>query len=312
MTSDNFRLWIHVFLLAGGSVLLFLGGPEYYSSRSFKHSWDIGHIVYFALLAGLLIRQRFVSQMSVARQWTAILVITLVAGVSIEFLQYGTARTPDPGDVLRDLTGSLLALVFGAGKPEIKPVIRRRSLQFAVLVLLLVQLVPLARSLIDEAIAIRQFPLLSDFDTPFEIDRWGGSAGLSMVSMPAISDSKLLRLSLTTARYSGATLDYFDGNWTSGRTLQIRLYNPDTNPLQITCRIHDLQHTDGTQEYQDRYNRTFLLAPGWTQLEIDLKEVKQSPADRRMDMSRIHGLGIFVISLPENRLLYLDTVRLSP
>ena len=312
MTRNNLRLWIHVTLLAAGSVLLFLGGPGYDSSRSFKHFWDIGHIVYFALLADLLARQRVINQMPVAGHWTAILVITLIAGVSIEFLQYGTARTPDIGDVLRDLTGSLLVLVFGAGGSALKPVIWRRSLQFAVLALLLVQLAPLARSLIDEAIAIRQFPLLSDFDTPFEIDRWGGSAGLSVVSMPTISESKLLRLSLTTARYSGTALDYFDGNWSSAQSLQIRLYNPDTNPLQITCRIHDLKHTDGTQEYEDRFNRSFLLAPGWTRLEIDLKDVEQSPAGRRMDMSRISGLGIFVISLPENRLLYLDTVRLSP
>ena len=274
MTGSNPSLWIRIFLLVAGTVLLFLGGPDYFSSRSFRHFWDVGHIVYFALLAGLLARWRFISLMQVAGQWMAILSVTLVAGVSIELLQYGTTRTPDPGDVLRDLTGSLLVLVFGTGGALLQPRTWRNCLQFSVLLLLLVQFVPLARSLIDEAIASRQFPLLSDFDTPFEIDRWGGAPGLSVVSMPAISESRLLKVPLTTARYSGIRLDYFNGDWTSARILRIRVYNPDSNPLQITCRIHDIQHTHGNQEFDDRFNRGFILGTGWNQLEIDLKDVE--------------------------------------
>ena len=116
MFNKSARFWVYSIILAIGSVLLFLGGPDYYSSRSFKYLWDIGHIVYFALLTCLLLRWRFVAQMSLAGQWTIILVITLLVGVSIEFLQYGTDRIPDTGDVLRDLTGSLLVLVFGSSK----------------------------------------------------------------------------------------------------------------------------------------------------------------------------------------------------
>jgi hypothetical protein len=151
---------------------------------------------------------------------------------------------------------------------------------------------------------------LSGFETPFEIDRWTGSAKLSVETMAAISQGKLLKLSLTTDQYSGATLNYFDGDWTSARTLIISLYNPDASPLQITCRIHDLQHMDGNEEYADRFNRSFLLMQGWNQIEIDLNEVKAGPASRNMDMSRIRGLGIFVIALPAPRILYVDEVRL--
>ena len=226
-------------------------------------------------------------------------------------MQYGTARTLDTGDVLRDLTGSLLVLVFGSLGSTLKPASRRLSLQLAVLVLSLVQLWPLTKSLIDEAIARRQFPLLSNFETLFEIDRWAGSAELSVESMPSISQSKLLKLSLTTDQYSGAALNYFDGNWASARTLKISLYNPDADPLQVTCRIHDLQHADGDEEYEDRFNRSFRLMQGWNHIEINLNEVKESPASRSMDMSRIRGLGIFVVSLPTSRTLYIDNVQLS-
>ena len=306
------RPWIYGVLLVTGSVLLFLGGPDYYSSRSFRHFWDLGHIVYFVLLASLLIRWRFVARMPLEKQWTIILVITLLLGTSIEVLQHGTVRTPESGDVLRDLTGSLIVLVFGSLGPRLRTAGLRQSLRVAVSMLLLVQLWPVTRSLIDEAIARHQFPVLSDLETPFEIDRWTGNAGLFVQSLPLISRGKLLKLALTTDQYSGASLSYFDGDWASFTTLNISLYNPDVNPLKITCRIHDLQHTDGNEEYDDRFNRSFLLKQGWNHIEIDLHAVEASPATRRMDMSRIRGLQLFVTSLPAPRILYLDNVELSP
>ncbi len=248
--------------------------------------------------------------MSLAWQWTIILVITLLLGIAIELMQHGTARIPDTGDVLRDLTGSLLVLVFGSLGAKVQPVSRRLSLQFGVLMLALVQLWPVTKSLIDEAIARHQFPLLSGFETPVELDRWAGSAGLSVETIASISQDKLLKLSLGTDQYSGAALSYFNGNWAFARALKISLYNPDASPLHITCRIHDLQHADGDEEYDDRFNSSFLLMQGWSHIEIDLDEVEESPASRSMDMSRIRGLGVFVVSLPAPRILYLDEIRL--
>ena len=312
MFDNKVRPWIYSVLLAAGTVLLFLGGPDYYSSRSFRHFWDLGHVVYFALLATLLFRWRFVAQMSLAGRWTVILVITLLLGVSIELMQHITARTPEYGDVLRDFTGSLIALVFISPKPRLRSVSAGNALRISVLVLLLIQLWPLTRSLVDEAFARHQFPVLSDLETPFEIDRWAGNAILSVQTMPLISRGKLLKLSLSTDKYSGAALNYFDSDWTSFNTLKISLYNPDSGSLRITCRIHDLQHADGNEEYEDRFNHSYLLTQGWNHIEIDLNEVKESPANRRMDMSLIRVLGLFVTSLQAPRIIYLDNVRLSP
>ena len=312
MISNDVRLWINCVLLATGSVLLFYGGPHHYSPRIFIHLWDTGHIIYFALLASLLSRWRFVGRRSLAGQWTIILGITLLAGVSIELLQHGTGRIPDTGDVLRDVTGSLVVLAFGSPGLASQPPGWRRFLKVAVLVFLLVQLWPLTRALVDEAIAWQQFPMLSSFETPFELGRWEGNAGLTVEPVPSVSPGKLLKLSLTTDPYSGAMLRHFAGDWTAADTLNISIYNPDDAPLQITCRIHDLQHADGNQDYEDRFNKSFLLRRGWNHIAIDLGEAEESPADRSMDMSRIRGLGIFVMSLPEPGFLYLDNVRLSP
>ena len=297
-------------MLAVGSVLLFFGGPDYYSPRSFKHFWDLGHLVYFALLTGLLSQWNPVARQSLPRQWVIILLITLLLGSVIELLQNETTRTPDAADVLRDLIGSLLALTFGSLGSKLHPVNRRLALRVIVLALALAQIWPLIMSLIDEATARDQFPLLSGFETPFEIDRWSGNAGMSVETMASIASGRVLKLSLTTDQYSGISLNYFDGDWSSARALKIDLYNPDTNPLWITCRIHDQRHTDSNEEYKDRFNHSYLLTQGWNHIEIDLKTVKQSPANRSMDMSRIRGLGLFAVKLHAPRIIYLDDVRL--
>ena len=249
--------------------------------------------------------------MPLIQQWAVILIITLLVGVSIELMQYGTTRTPNTGDIIRDLAGSLLALVFGPLGKKVESIKRRLSLQISVIVLMLVLIWPLVKSVVDEAVAHYQFPLLSGFETPFEVDRWHGDDKLSVESLSSISAGKLLKLSLTTDKYSGASLRYFDGNWSSARTLKISVYNPDNNPLQLSCRIHDQQHTEGYQEYEDRYNSRFLLLPGWNQLEIDLDEVEGSPSGRNMDMSRVRSVGLFTVALPEPRIIYIDEVRLS-
>ncbi|MGD8581957.1 MAG: VanZ family protein [Gammaproteobacteria bacterium] len=311
MPHKNNNLWFIGFMLVIGSVLLFIGGPDYYSARSARCFWDLGHILYFALLAYLLSRWTLVCRMSLPAQWVTILAVTLVTGVMIEIMQYGTTRTPDTGDILRDLTGSLLVLVFGPAGLRLQSVRRRYFLRNIVMVLVLVQLWPLTKSLIDEAIARRQFPLLSGFETPFEIERWQSDGTLAIEPMLPATESRLLRISLTTAEYSGASLRYFDGDWVSARTLQVSLYNPDSYPLRITCRIHDRQHTDGDMEYEDRFNRSYLLMPGWNQIEINLDEVEKSPANRKMDMRHIQKIMLFAVSLPSPRMLYLDEMRLT-
>lgn len=249
--------------------------------------------------------------MPLSWQWITLITITALIGVSIELLQYGTSRTPNTGDLVRDLCGTLLVLAFGPPGRRLRGGYVQRLLRTAVLLLMVTLLWPLTRSLIDEAIARYQYPLLSGFETPFELDRWQGDAGLVVEASTPLSPGKWLKLSLTTAKYSGAALKYFEGDWTPSRSLSIRFYNPDTSPLQITCRIHDLNHVDGNQEYEDRFNRRLELAPGWNRIVIDLDEVMQSPAQRNMDMRHIRGIMFFAVSLPAPRVVYLDELMLT-
>ncbi|MCL2340263.1 MAG: succinyl-CoA synthetase subunit beta, partial [Proteobacteria bacterium] len=76
-------------------------------------------------------------------------------------------------------------------------------------------------------------------------------------------------------------------------------------------RIHDNQHRKHDMEYQDRFNQTFTLAPGWNDLSISLDKVKTAPRGRTMDMEHIEGFGLFVVRLPQPQALYLDHIYLA-
>ena len=303
--------WAIGVMLLVGTVLLFRGGPDYESVRSFRHAWDLGHIIYFALATLLLTGWQPVARLSPVIQWALILCITLVAGVLIELVQSGMQRNPDINDILRNMTGSMLILSFGPLGTLVRPRQWKVLLQVAVVMVLLLQLWPLAKSLLDEHAARTRFPLLADFESAFEIDRWRGDEVLSIESLPQATTGKVLRVPLSTEQYSGAGLFYFPGDWKRFNLLYISVFNPDEKSLQVTFRIHDRQHTQGDRSYEDRFNRRVLLRPGWNHVEFDLNEVASAPTHRRMDMGSVRGLGIFATSLDEPGVIYLDNARLQ-
>lgn len=307
----RWKLNVFVFiLLITATVLLFWGGPDYESARSYKHFWDLGHIIYFALAAYLLSGWHLIARQSLALQWLVILLFTLMAGLLVELVQYGVQRSPEAADVVRDMTGSVLLLSFGPASMLIGSRRWKILLRGTVMALLLLQLAPLAASLLDEAIACARFPVLADFETPLEKGRWRGGEKLVIEQLPAEAGGAALRVPFSTARYSGAGLFYFPGDWTRFEVLEMHVYNPDREPLWVTVRIHDRQHTQGERRYEDRFNRRIQLAAGWNRLEFDLDDVAAAPAGRRLDLGQVRGLGIFTTALPSPRLVYLDDIRL--
>lgn len=296
-------------LLACGTVLLFLWEPGDAWPLSVQRLWDCGHLIYFALFSLALLQIPAITRATPGQRWLAVLAISLLAGALIEVLQLYTHRDASLDDVGRDVAGSLLLLAYSPG-PGI-PARPRILLRTAAAILLLILLSPLARSLVDETIARQQFPLLAGFETPFELERWKPQPGLRITSLPDRATDHVLDIPLTTTHYSGIELDYFPRDWRSYNYLQFDMYNPESAPLWITCRIHDEEHEQGTQDHDDRYNLRFRLEAGWNHIGIDLQDVAGAPAQRTMDMARIRAIGFFATDLPHPRRIYLDNLRLS-
>jgi hypothetical protein len=294
-------------------VFLFFGGPDLMPSRSFKLAWDLGHIAAFAVWTLLLMRTwPWLASAPFGREVMVVMLFCLVAGGSVEVLQGLTGRYPAWADMGRNAIGCLLALFFLFPKRLSLARCWRRLLQAVILALLLMTLFPVTRALVDEWRAWRQFPVLADFETPFELERWSGHAGLSVDETIAHSGRASLRVDLNTDLYSGPALRYFPGNWQGWKRISFNIYNPDTEPIRLVCKINDRRHDVSGYRYEDRFNRSILIKSGWNRIPVSMRDVENAPIDRKMDLTHLTEFNLFAVSLPVPRTIFLDSLMLEP
>ncbi len=298
-------------VLCLGFPFFFWGGPGYYSVRSFKAAWDLGHILFFALatiFVILLARQR-----GIRTGWHFVLVLVALGGscgILIEVAQFATGgRSVDFWDVYRDFLGILIGLIFCRILPG--SIRLRRIFLFVCGLLLFFSAGPLAAALVDEYLAGRQFPVLADFETPFEENRFVPAGHVQRSATYARSGRHSLHVRLTTATYSGVSLFYFPHNWGGYEQLHFSVYNPSRDKLMLHCRIHDIWHKDHGMLYKDRFHQAFHLEQGWNDCRISLASVRQAPSGREMDMKAIESFALFVVRQDRSRVLYLDHIFLS-
>ena len=95
-------------LLVNGLPFFFMGGPGFYSARSWVHLWDLGHILYFGLftlwLTGLA--PDWQTALSRGRRLALLVLLPFVAGLIIECLQFAVnGRRPGMDDLFRNTLG---------------------------------------------------------------------------------------------------------------------------------------------------------------------------------------------------------------
>jgi len=298
-------------LVLVGTPFFFLGGPGYHGARSLQAAWDLGHILYFLLLSCWLYRSLAArTPWSSGRLMAVIFTAVFVFGLAVELLQMlFSGRSPDLLDVLRDLEGCLLTFAFYID-PPVPGGNGQRLFRALVLILLALAAWPLTRALVDERLAARQFPVLADFETPFELDRWVNPQQLHLETDRVRYGARAVRVQLSTAKYSGISLFHFPGDWRGYRSLRFSVYTPEAGGLILNSRIHDHHHK--MQEFGDRFNQQFTLQQGWNDLVISLDKVRDAPRGRPMDMARIEGFGLFVIQQARPMEIWLDHVYLAP
>lgn len=289
-------------------VLLFVGGPGPDALRSVRFAWLAGHLVCFALWSYLYLAWR--GHLAVWRQWFEVTLFCLVVGGAVELLQGQTGREPSWQDLYHDLLGGWLVLVFYGQHHRRWSLFRGLLIQFPVVVLTALALLPLARAVVDDLIAYRQFPLLSGFETPFEHTRWIGKSTRQIASTIAHTGEGALQVTLSAGRYPGVFLQYFPADWRSYAALSLRVYHPGSDELELHLRIHDQAHRLSGNAHGDRYNRSVTLQPGWNHLVTPLTAVADAPRDRSFDLQRVAGVGLFAVYLDEPQVIYLDEVRL--
>lgn len=301
---------LHIFF-AGALIFLVIDGPGYNASRSIRTGWDLGHAVLFILFTYILYRDwKKFRDKALILQWVLVLSFTALLAVATEGIQYYAGRQFDLFDILRDLSGSVIGMLLlgnvGVGGKK------AGSLTRVLLIIILAGITTRSflLSIADEYIAARQFPVLANFETPFEIGRWRADGEISISSNISRSADSSLKIEFTKKMFSPVTMKYSLGNWEGCDTLKFSFCNPDTADLEVVCRVHDKEHIKHGNAYLDRFNRSFILKEGWNTFAVPVSELQNAPSTREMNLNRIEEISFFSISLPAPRTAYLDDLLL--
>ena len=100
-------------------------------------------------------------------------------------------------------------------------------------------------------------------------------------------------------------------NWSEYGKLVIDIEVTTGGPFQLTVRVHDKEHLQGSQPHSDRFNRRFDLNPGQNVIEIPLSEIESGPNSRPLDLSRIDGLILFSNETEKQHSVRLHLIRLD-
>ena len=100
-------------------------------------------------------------------------------------------------------------------------------------------------------------------------------------------------------------------DWSQYSSLEFTVFNPDHRAVVVGVTISDNEHARNLWESSDRFNWSMELEPNEVKLvSIDLEKVAVSPVSRRMDMTRISNLNIYLQNPPADATFHVDSVQL--
>ena len=302
--TKNYR-WILIAVITPFFFVLPFQSTE---SRIGKELWDLGHVVFFGLFAVECL------VWCQARGWSSRVIYTstlLAVGVIALAIEVGQSFVDGRDSNLRDLAYGIVGggsvLIWKSGTEFTAP--KKVLLRLTAVLGLLGCGYPLFLTLADEYRMRQSFPVLSDFESFLDLSRWHERDRISRVTHPVNSGDFSLKVALTVAEFSGLTLQYFPGNWSTARALSFSVYNP-ADPVMLYYRVHDSSHQGENQHYDNRYNGKAMLQPGWNHLSIPIEEIENGPKTRKIDLKNIKGLMFFLFQQPDSRILYFDDVEL--
>lgn len=286
----------------------FIGGPDWSAGPLTRAVWNLGHPVFFALLTLTVRPWRFLTGWKL---WALATLGVLVLGLGVEFAQSLGDRQIDRDDVFRNLTGlwAVLALLPWVGFRRPSPV-RDWLLRALALALLSIDPVMVAGIAIQQIQISQGLPALYNFQHDHPERFWRGNVAPSSRGDCGPLTGHALAIDLTTRRYTGASLDNLPADWRGYDELVFVLWNPQSHAIPVTLRINDLDHERQSNQFHDRFNRTFEIQPGINQIQQPLKEVAEAPRAREMDMDRIRRLMFFTSNLDRPARLCLGQLRL--
>lgn len=282
--------------------LFFVGGVSSVALDIYRRLWDMGHSVFFALLAINLVWWSIIKN---HRQFFIACLIVFSVSLLIEKVQSFIGRDASWFDVLSNMSGFLLGYSF------------IQSMSKTVLALRLVAISGLLpgcwavlKSLVVMIVLWQQFPLLSGGNSSWESAAWGGRAQVVRIAASDNPDRRY-RVNFSGQIYQPANLRGFIQSWDTHQKLILQIENPSNEKFVLTLRISDRQHELSGQQYNDRFNRSIELLPGWNNVEISVEDIRSAPLNRQLNLQDLYVLKLFLPESGKPREIYLSRIFLE-
>jgi len=240
------------------------------------------------------------------KAWAA----TSVLGVTTELIQALTSyRHCRLTDMFTDALGAAVFLLFTYSSQSKSLFIHFKTVRNVLLILIMIRIHYFFILLIDTWNMETGFPVLSSFETPFEMSRYSNQHDTLIRSkLHATEGEYSLETDLKPGLYPGISMNYLHNDWIGYTYLSFDVFLEGTTPLDLTIRINDRKHNN---EYRDRFNRRLQIVPGNNHISLRLNEVKIAPHRRVMDMADITNICIFSYKLKAPRTIYFDNFKLD-
>ena len=280
--------------------------------RLWTEIWNLGHIGAF-LCIWLFMFNIFpkLQRLSTIKLILLVCISTLLLGELIEILQGLVGRDDELQDVWDSGVGALLAVGFFSS--QICKFTRWQRYAWRLLALVVFVAVPWSiwSALADEYFIRREFPVLCDFSTPFELSRWQKNTATIHLQKAGEPEVPSLVVDFLPAMYSTVTLKYFYPDWHGYKHIVLDVTNPESAGFRVIVRIHDRWHKRHQYALNDRFNRALLIHPGRQRVAIDMDDVQNAPVSRKMDMRLIEELSLFTMQSKSQHHLWINEIYLE-
>lgn len=312
-----------VFVLAAGFLLLAgLIFPFPMSGRHWNAIFNIAHapsfLLLFLVIAGILdpksigFRPEATVILALSPRRLALLSGTLfLAGVAGELVQKFVDRHPSVEDIVANCAGLLAGMLYCLSLQVREQQYRLGLKALALASIACPCIVPL-QELVECYRQRSEFPLLASFERPAELAAWAPHGAILTCDKTWSSQGlQSMCLESNRERDPGAVMIWPVPKWSDYSTLQFELFNPQSQPMVVGVTISDAQHALHLWEPSDRFNMNFELLPLEVRtVAIKLLEVERSPVSRKMDMTHVSNLNIFVQNPPLGSKLFVDSIQL--
>jgi hypothetical protein len=152
--------------------------------------------------------------------------------------------------------------------------------------------------------------MLLDFESEAELDQlgWRCHTLFSLSDDHATHGAKSLKIEFYPSEYPGLAFSPAFKDWRNYKALRFDVFNPSDQLIQLTVRIDDKKDYP---DYDDRYNKDFVINPGTNHIAITRDTLETSRTNRSLDLANIQRMLIFEVGPQKKNTLFIDAVRLQ-